>query len=509
MKNKNIIKVLKKYSKAIVAVVMVFILTLSAATLSAIASSGVQTDVQVELKTLLGDAKNYGVFAESALIANDFESNIATNNLKVSGTKDIGNTVNTFTNVAGTSFIKNFEYGVLQLRSADNIVVGSAFTKDGDNVTFGTGSGVIKIANAKNVKFFVNPNYVNVTSTLTKIATNFSQFTSTQDNTKGSVVNLSDMNHGIIDISKCTDQVCIVNITMAAYNNLQIGQLEITKNDEQIVIINISGDLAGFTLSRFSVKNPTSTNKISSASDNNIIADTVVFNFSDYSGALNLSEVCGVVVATKANVTVTSTSRGRVMAKTFTNPNGEWHFLAKDLESETETESTTQSESTTQQSTTQAATQPTTQQSTTQAATQPTTQQSTTQAATQPTTQQSTTQAATQPTTQQSTTQAATQPTTQQSTTQVATQVSDIATKTAEVFADEDLVSKTVVIETKAPEVYADEDTVKTGDKNTITVYVIALGISIVIILGFIALDKTKKEKKKKDKNIKENENNI
>ncbi|SEV93229.1 hypothetical protein [[Clostridium] fimetarium] len=567
MKNKNIIKIIKKYSKATVSVVMVFVLTVSAATLSIMASGSANADVQIELKALLGEAKSYGVFADSALIAGDFESNIATNNLKVDGTKDIGNTVGTKTNVAGTSFLKNFESGILQLRSADNIVVGSQFTKTGNIVTFGSGNGVISTANAQNVKFYVNPNYVNISNTLSTIAANFSQYTSTSDNTKGSVVNLSDMNNGIIDISKCTDMICSINITMAAYNKLQTGQLKITKNNDQIVIINISGDYSGFALSRFTV------NGVASSNDNDIIADTVIFNFSDYSGSLSLSEVCGIVVATKANVTITGTSRGRVIAKTFTNPGGEWHFLAKDLEIETETDPSTQAptqqpttqpvtqqpttqpvtqqpttqpvtqqpttqpvtqqpttqpvtqqpttqpvtqQPTTQPVTQQPTTQPVTQQPTTQPVTQqpttqpetqqPTTQPETQQPTTQPETQQPTTQPVTQqPTTQPTTQQPTTQPATQQSTTQSVTQqpttqpVTQPTTKAGEVFADEDNVTKATVTATKAPEVYADEDKVQTGDKNSISIYMIAVGVSALIILGFVIIEKTKKDKKRKE----------
>ena len=179
MNIKNIVKMLKQYSKVIMALIMIFIVTVGAATLSIKASSTAGSDVQAELKSLLGNAKSYGVFVENAIINNDFESNIAVNNLIVDGTKDIGNTVTAYTNVAGTIYIKNFESGTLQLRAANNIVMGSAYTKSGNDVTFGSGKGVISIARDPKVNLYANANYVNISSALSTVAANFSQFTIT------------------------------------------------------------------------------------------------------------------------------------------------------------------------------------------------------------------------------------------------------------------------------------------------------------------------------------------
>jgi len=69
----------------IISVAMIFILTVSTATLSTIVSGSSETEVQIELKALLEEAKSYGVFADSVNLLADMQSNIATNNLNDNG----------------------------------------------------------------------------------------------------------------------------------------------------------------------------------------------------------------------------------------------------------------------------------------------------------------------------------------------------------------------------------------------------------------------------------------
>ena len=290
------------------------------------------------INEMLGKLYPYGVVAEKAYIQNDFESNIATDELKVSGTKDIGNAVGKYTNTAGVMYIKNFEEGTLQLRAADYIIKGNDEFK-----------GTLLSANYPSVKLVTNQEYLMISREMKKTNKIISGYSEASDD---AVVNFNDMNNGIIDVRQCSDRICTVNIDVTEYNRLQQGGLKIYKKDNQILLINVNNcELSvnwkgekEVSVFRYNI------NGKSSAGNNDEINESIIWNFGDYAGRVNLSEVSGVFVATAAEVVVNSTGSGHIIAKSFKNPGGEWHCIIKDLEKETTTEAettTTEAETTT------------------------------------------------------------------------------------------------------------------------------------------------------------------
>ena len=102
------------------------------------------------------------------------------------------------------------------------------------------------------------------------------------------------------------------------------GQLSITnKADGQFVIMNLLGADGDAEVKRFSING-----KNSGGLTDVDISDTVIFNAVNVSGKLNMGEICGIVVAPRADVTLTSTCNGRAIANTFVNINGQMHFIS-------------------------------------------------------------------------------------------------------------------------------------------------------------------------------------
>jgi len=336
--NKTFIKKLKKIT-SITTAVSVLIYTMG---ISAFAGSE-RENVNTLLKGLLEKTYVYGVTANTVNVANDFESNFAADTFLVSGTKDIGTSVVKYTNAAGNIYFNHFTEGVLQLRAAANIVVGDEFSKSNTTYSFASGAQILA-ANASSVNVIKDADYMDVTKSITEVGDNFSAFTTESDNV---VVNLSDMNNGIINTTNSDSQIVVVNLDYNSYKNLQQGGLKITKDEDQILIMNVKNveDTTAY-ISRYSV------NGVSTAEEVENISKTVVWNFSNYQGDISLSEFSGILIATKAYVKVDrGTSRGRVVADKFINTNGEWHFLASDIENETTTEATTTEVTTTEETT--------------------------------------------------------------------------------------------------------------------------------------------------------------
>ncbi|MFR2512139.1 MAG: collagen-binding domain-containing protein [Lachnospira eligens] len=65
------------------------------------------------------------------------------------------------------------------------------------------------------------------------------------------------------------------------------------------------------------------------------VSDTVIFNAVNVTGNINIGEVCGIVVAPKADITLTSTCNGRAISKSFVNVNGQMHFISDNQQQET------------------------------------------------------------------------------------------------------------------------------------------------------------------------------
>ena len=292
-------------------------------------------NVQIVLRRLIGSAKPYAVTAEDVYVSNDYQANFAANLFHPSE-HWVGSDLSSN---PGTFYFKDMTPGTLKLKndkSANNIVVGVPYTINGNLVTLNSPEKNIYIANNKNVNIYFEENFLDVTAAISYARNTFAQF-ATYQNTKGVIADYSDMNRSVIDVNGCTDQICVVNITAAELNSIQNGGLKIYKPKDKIVVINVK-DITDDEISirEYAIKEGNNNFVTSSANNSATISDTIIWNFADYDGTVNMNGVCGILVAPDASVDLYVTSSGRVIADRFENISGEMHFVSADIPVETE-----------------------------------------------------------------------------------------------------------------------------------------------------------------------------
>ena len=198
---------------------------------------------------------------------------------------------------------------------------------------------------------------MDVTAALDNVYDNFKAYADTPDSEADIVIGAYDDRK--IDLASFKNkQIVVVNMYANNYIDWQgkevssyygEGQLNITnKAQGQFVIINLLGGDGDADIKRFSI-NGKNTGGLTDVD----VSDTVIFNAVNVTGNINMGEVCGIVVAPKADVTLTSTCNGRAISKSFVNVNGQMHFVSDDQQQETtqkETTSVAQSSSETTQS---------------------------------------------------------------------------------------------------------------------------------------------------------------
>jgi len=408
---------------------------------------------------------------------------------------------------------------------------------------------VINVNNCKDtINVYYAEDYMDVTAALDKVYDNFKEYADISDEEADIVIKANDEKK--IDLSSFKDkQIVVVNMYASNYKDWQgnevstyygEGQLSITnKADGQFVIMNLLGADGDAEVKRFSING-----KNSGGLTDVDISDTVIFNAVNVSGKLNMGEICGIVVAPRADVTLTSTCNGRAIANTFVNINGQMHFIsdcqqegttAKETAAETKVdESTKVAEETKVNETTKAAEETKVNETTkaaeetkvneTTKAVEETKVNETTKAA-EETKINETTKAA-EETKVNETTKAVEETTVSDTTkadavikaddttkaeesiktgdaTKKADDISgtDVTKKSGEVAGDEEQVTGKdgVAIDgsrvRKNGEVAANEEVVKTGDNNHVWVYVIVL-VAAVVIFGTVIVISKKNNKK-------------
>ena len=519
--------------------------------------AGAYSKTQDILNGLLGTAKPYGVVAEEFKNANHNQTCFATNKLVItdqwmSAWLDMS---------VGTTYIKSFDNSGSSEVNVDrnafnNLVLGTDYDyeprenkyyiKDADGKRTGA---VINVTNCKDtINVYYAEDYMDVTAALDNVYDNFKVYADTPDSEADIVIGAYDERK--IDLSSFKNkQIVVVNMYANNYIGWQEkevssyygeGQLNITnKAQGQFVIINLLGGDGDAEIKRFSVKG-----KNTGGLTDIDISDTVIFNAVNVTGHINIGEVCGIVVAPKADVTLTSTCNGRVISNSFVNVNGQMHFISDNQQQETtqkETTSaaessseTTQADETTAAQETTKADETTAAQETTQAdettAAQETTKSDKTTAAQETTKSNETTVAqettksnkttAAQETTKSNETTAAqettklnkttidagkeTKPTKPNETTvdfnkqtkEHTTSSAQVIKKTGEVAGDEELVTgkENETVDgsrvRKTGEVAADEEVIKTGDNNHVWVYIVILVVAAVISGTVIVISK-------------------
>ena len=384
---------------------------------------------------------------------------------------------------------------------------------------------------------------MDVTAALDNVYDNFKAYADTLDSEADIVIGAYDDRK--IDLASFKNkQIVVVNMYANNYIDWQgkevssyygEGQLNITnKAQGQFVIINLLGGDGDADIKRFSI-NGKNTGGLTDVD----VSDTVIFNAVNVTGNINIGEVCGIVVAPKADITLTSTCNGRVISKSFVNVNGQMHFISDNQQQETtqkETTSvaqssaeTTKSEETTTAQGTTKSNETTTAQETTKS-NETTTAQETTKS-NETTTAQATTKSnettvaqettksnettvdagkETKPTKPESNETTAVNETTKSNETTVdsnkqtkehTTSSTHVTKKTGEVAGDEELVTgkedETVDGSRvrKTGEVAADEEVVKTGDNNHVWVYIVIL-VAAAVISGTVIVISKKSNKR-------------
>ena len=452
--------------------------------------AGAYSKTQDILNGLLGTAKPYGVVAEEFKNANHNQTCFATNKLVItdqwmSAWLDMS---------VGTTYIKSFDNSGSSEVNVDrnafnNLVLGTDYDyeprenkyyiKDADGKRTGA---VINVTNCKDtINVYYAEDYMDVTAALDNVYDNFKVYADTPDSEADIVIGAYDERK--IDLSSFKNkQIVVVNMYANNYIGWQEkevssyygeGQLNITnKAQGQFVIINLLGGDGDAEIKRFSV-NGKNTGGLTDID----ISDTVIFNAVNVTGHINIGEVCGIVVAPKADVTLTSTCNGRVISNSFVNVNGQMHFISDNQQQET-----------TQKETTSAA-----------ESSSETTQADETTAAQETTKLNKTTIDAgkeTKPTKPNETTVDFNKQTKEHTTSSA-----QVIKKTGEVAGDEELVTEKEN-ETvdgsrvrKTGEVAADEEVIKTGDNNHVWVYIVIL-VAAAVISGTVIVISKKNDKR-------------
>jgi len=502
-----------KVKKAAVGVLTVAVVAGSVITGTSI-RAGAYSKTQDILNELLGTAKPYGVVAEEFKNANHNQTCFATNKLVItdqwmSAWLDMS---------VGTTYIRSFDNSGSSEVNVDrnafnNLVLGTDYDyeprenkyyiKDADGKRTGA---VINVTNCKDtINVYYAEDYMDVTAALDNVYDNFKVYADTPDSEADIVISAYDERK--IDLSSFKNkQIVVVNMYANNYIDWQgkevssyygEGQLNITnKAQGQFVIINLLGGDGDADIKRFSI-NGKNTGGLTDID----ISDTVIFNAVNVTGHINIGEVCGIVVAPKADVTLTSTCNGRTLSKSFVNVNGQMHFISDNQQQETtqkETTSAAESSSETTQADETTAAQETTKADETTAAQETTKLNKTTIDAgkeTKPTKLDETTAA--QETTKSNETTVDFNKQIKEHTTSSA----QVIKKTGEVAGDEELVTrkenKTVDGSRvrKTGEVAADEEVIKTGDNNHVWVYIVIL-VAAAVISGTVIVISKKNDKR-------------
>ena len=304
-------------SKKIISGVLVAAMVAGSVIAGTSLKAGAYSKTQDVLDELLGAAKPYGVVAEEFKNANHNQTCFATNNLVItdqwlSAWLDMS---------VGTTYIRSFDNTgsaevFIDRNAFNNLVLGTDYdyvpTENKYYIKGVDGKRTGAAINVNNCKDTINvyyaEDYMDVTAALDKVYDNFKEYADISDEEADIVIKANDEKK--IDLSSFKDkQIVVVNMYASNYG--------------QFVIMNLLGADGDAEVKRFSVNG-----KYSGGLTDVDISDTVIFNAVNVSGKLNMGEICGIVVAPRADVTLTSTCNGRAIAKTFVNTNGQMHFIS-------------------------------------------------------------------------------------------------------------------------------------------------------------------------------------
>lgn len=273
---------------------------------------------------ILGDAVYYGITANNVEKIAHMDSNFAT---KVATSKGGNVTAGAYTNDhRGSSFIIGELTGTLQIDGYASTVYTTE--EASDHLTLQNGSYyVLDTQSHLNQLVTDMMGYVTKQSEAMFAEQSYEVLTfGTHWNGTDNVEEwYDDQNDKELDISEYSEGTYYINGDLF----LKKDDVKIKKKSNQTIVFNLSGEK--ITLKRFSIIDADTGQTIQSDNTHNIepYARTVIFNIPNASSVSIGSGIFGIVIAPKAEVIISSTSSGWIVADKVGNPGGEWHFVGQ------------------------------------------------------------------------------------------------------------------------------------------------------------------------------------
>lgn len=308
------------------------------------------SDFTYSTDDLLGDIKNFAVFAKEYTVNSDMEGNIAVGTLHFNGGnvgvdqsklqgefgdgyKSDGN------NFTSTSYKDNDTVSYIGTIASSGevrfhttgaaLVVGSqnAVSSDGQNYFLTDENGhTVKLTDGNSK---ISDVYVATKETEIDFDKAFEQLEKYATKLAGTSANAQinqtggDSNNPQYTISGTETEtgVYVVSVDISCFNN-NSGFINVTLPENSQLVINVTGLVDGesYSLNRQLQMNGQTIGQWDSAASN------IMFNFGTYAGTLDFGETSkGVILAPKATVQINTTHDGSVIAEKVSNTNGEIH----------------------------------------------------------------------------------------------------------------------------------------------------------------------------------------
>ncbi len=268
---------------------IVSLLTAAGIVSSVFAASTVFASSSENMETLLEDAVNFGITAETFVQEADAQTNMAVQEYKGNG------------HYIGADIIDGYP-GVILVGEVKDEIKLKVDTEVYEDVDDDVIKDLIETA-VKNIKEEVKPK--NVEMVLPKH--NESGF---------------DMNNYVIDVREFEDDIVSVEMNGKTLSMIQNGGIKIFTRDDQTVIIRVDTD-DDVILGNYFINGRNSADQ----PNNDHLASKVMWFFDDAETVTLQAGVNAAIVAPDADVIINSTGCGWIIAEDVTNPGGEWHMV--------------------------------------------------------------------------------------------------------------------------------------------------------------------------------------
>ena len=280
-----------------------------------------QIDEQLVLRDILGNARYYGIVANTWVINNDAETNAAVK--VITPGHQSGNDL-----TAGNDKIQPWVVGALDGDATLNIKGRSA-------IVYTTEEVAAKVKNMTDGS--LDFNYLSKDAVdayidaIMATALSNSQAFASKNSLPVDAGSFYDSNSQkyVIDLTGYKDGTYYINVDdiIDVIGN-QSDKLIIKKNDNQTIVFNITKS-GSVNLNKFTMNGVGSDNTNAYGYD---IAKSIVWNIPNATTVNFSGSVTGIVLAPNATVNINSTSAGWLVADKVINPSGEWHDVWQEFE---------------------------------------------------------------------------------------------------------------------------------------------------------------------------------